>query len=244
LTCNALEWQFAEGGGLIVENDRTISVNNPATIRAWQRARRWIGWISPPSVLSYRETDSMNAFDAGDAAFSRAWAETTITPTGQPRLLRWRDSLVVDRTGYTSVPGGPGGRAGTLGGSGLAVSLHSAHPQEGIELVRFMTRAQVQSIRQTENNPATRPAQPEVHDLPSIPDPPERTKKAGQQRSGVISRPSRVTGHAYEQVTAAYVAAVHSVLTGEKGAPEAAAALEKRLVEITGFHAAAPGSRR
>jgi trehalose/maltose transport system substrate-binding protein len=82
--------------------------------------------------------------------------------------------------------------------------------------VRFMTRAQVQSITQTDNNPATRPRQPEVYDLPSIPDPPEQAK-AGQHRSGVISRPSNVTGRAYEQVTAAYIAAVHSVLTGEKG---------------------------
>ena len=234
LTCNALEWQFAEGGGRIVENDRTISVNNPATIRAWQRARRWIGWISPPSVQAYRETDSMNVFDSGVAAFNRAWAETTITPTGQPRLLHWRDSLVVDRTGYTSIPGGPGGRAGTLGGSGLAVSRHSAHPQEGIALVRFMTQAQIQFTR-AENDSGTPPLQPEVHDLPSIHNPPEKEQKAGQHRGGIISRPSTVTGHAYEQVAAAYIAAVHSVLTGEKGAPDAAAALEKRLVEITGF---------
>src|SRR2546429_1677689 len=40
LTCNALEWQVAEGGGRIIESDGTISVNNPAPIRAWQRARR------------------------------------------------------------------------------------------------------------------------------------------------------------------------------------------------------------
>ena len=237
LTCNALEWQFAEGGGRIVENDRTISVNNPATIRAWQRAKRWIGWISPPSVLAYRETDSMNVFDSGGAAFNRAWAETTITPSGQSRLLHWRDSLVVDRTGYASIPGGPGGRAGTLGGSGLAVSGHSTHPHEGIELVRFMTRAQIQFITRTDNNAGTAPGQPEVHDLPSIPDPPEQALKPGQHRSGVISRPSSVTGRAYEQVAAAYIAAVHSVLTGEKGAPVAAAALEKQLVKITGFHA-------
>ena len=38
LTCNALEWQAAAGGGRIIEPDRTISVNNPAAIRAWQRA--------------------------------------------------------------------------------------------------------------------------------------------------------------------------------------------------------------
>ena len=47
LTCNALEWQFDEGGGHIIESDGSVTVNNPATVRAWQRARRWIGWISP-----------------------------------------------------------------------------------------------------------------------------------------------------------------------------------------------------
>jgi len=40
LTCNALEWQVAEGGGHIIEEDETISVDNPAAIRAWQRAAR------------------------------------------------------------------------------------------------------------------------------------------------------------------------------------------------------------
>lgn len=38
LTCNGLEWQIAEGGGRIIETDKTISVNKAAAIRAWQRA--------------------------------------------------------------------------------------------------------------------------------------------------------------------------------------------------------------
>jgi trehalose/maltose transport system substrate-binding protein len=79
LTCNALEWQISEGGGRIIENDRTISVNNPGTIRTWQRARHWIGWISPPSVVAYRERDTMNVFDSGGAAFARVWLGTTAT---------------------------------------------------------------------------------------------------------------------------------------------------------------------
>src|SRR4029077_4761544 len=46
LTCNALEWQASEGGGQIIEKDRTISVNNPHAIQAWRRAARWVGSIS------------------------------------------------------------------------------------------------------------------------------------------------------------------------------------------------------
>jgi trehalose/maltose transport system substrate-binding protein len=82
LTCDALEWQASEGGGRIIESDRTISVNNPATIRSWQRAKHRIGSISPPSVVAYRERDSMHVFGSGKAAFSRAELGTTITRRG------------------------------------------------------------------------------------------------------------------------------------------------------------------
>jgi hypothetical protein len=54
-------------------------------------------------------------------------------------------------------------------------------------------------------------------------------------RTGIVSRPSNVTGKKYQDVSDAYMQAVHSVLTREKKAPEAAAALENELVHITGF---------
>jgi trehalose/maltose transport system substrate-binding protein len=59
-------------------------------------------------------------------------------------------------------------------------------------------------------------------------------------RTGTVSRPSAVSGKKYEDVTEAYIRAVHSVLTGENGAPEAAAALESELVRITGFKKGSP----
>ncbi len=238
LTCNALEWQVSEGGGRIIENDGTISVNNPAAIRSWQRAKRWIGWISPPSVVAYRETDSAHVFDMGGAAFDRMWGGTTITPGGRSHLLHLRSSLAQGKTGYTGIPAGPGGRGGTLGGSGLAVSRHSAHPQEAIELVRFLIRAEIQSNEQGEG--ANQPAQPKFYDLPSISELPNHSESLSQHRNGVVSRPSSVTGRKYEQVTRAYISAVHSVLNGQKGGPEAAADLEKVLIKITGFSTGPP----
>ena len=51
LTCNALEWQASEGGGQIIEKDKTVSVNNPEAIGAWRRAAHWVGSISPPSIV-------------------------------------------------------------------------------------------------------------------------------------------------------------------------------------------------
>ena len=51
LTCDALEWVKSSGGGEIVETDGTISINNPDAAAAIERARGWVGTISPPFLL-------------------------------------------------------------------------------------------------------------------------------------------------------------------------------------------------
>lgn len=80
--------------------------------------------------------------------------------------------------------------------------------------------------------------QPEVHNQPSYPN--NDANNSIQSKTILINRPSSETGRIYQQVTRAYMSAVHSVLTGEKGAPEAAAELEKRLIKITGFTTGLP----
>jgi trehalose/maltose transport system substrate-binding protein len=231
LACNALEWQMAEGGGRVIENDKTISVNNPAAIRSWQRAAHWIGWISPTSIVAYRELDSMNVWNSGGAAFRRSWQSDF-------RLSHWQNSSLGAVTGYTSLPGGPGGRASTLGGTGLGVSRSSAHPLEAITFIRSLVRRDIQSRQQRANSQP--PAQPQLYDLPLELQPYALPAGSGQQRGGLVARPSIVSGQAYEQVTKAFVMEVHSVLTREKTAKDAAAALEKKLMEITGFKTGPP----
>ncbi|MEO8130233.1 MAG: extracellular solute-binding protein [Bryobacteraceae bacterium] len=226
LTCNALEWQAAEGGGRIVEQDRTISVNNPAAIRAWQRARRWIGWISPPSVVAYRERDSVLVFDSGRAAFNRIWLLTPMTKSGQARQIAWRSTAPVVKTGFARIPGGAGGAAGALGGTGTAISAHSTHRQEAIALIRFQLRALMQAGEK--ENTSGGPVQVEFSDPPSVAAP------------GIVARPSVEAGANYKQVSKLYIDTVYSVLTAKRDAAEAAAELEKRLIKVTGFRAAPP----
>jgi len=234
LTCNALEWQAAEGGGRVIEDDKTISVNNPGAIRSWQRAAHWIGWISPPGVVAYRELDGMNVWNSGNAAFRRTWQS-------EFRLSHWQKPSIGDVVGYTSVPGGSGGRAATLGGTGLGVSRSSAHPLEAITFVRSLVRRDLQARQQRGRSEA--PAKPELFDLPLELQPYARPAEGGERRSRIVARPSTVSGSAYEEVTGAYMLAVHSVLTREKSALEAAAALEKQLVEITGFKTGPPPTK-
>lgn len=178
----------------------------------------------------------MNVFDKGGAAFARVWGGAPITRIGLSRHLHWRSSLAQSKTGYTNIPGGPMGGEGTLGGSGLAVSQHSLHRKEAIDLVRFLIRAQIHSNQVEESAIAN---QPEIYKVPSVSDLHNLAKQVGN-RAGVVTRPSSETGAQYEQVTRAYIDAVHSVLSGEKSAPETAAALEKKLVQITGFKTGPP----
>jgi trehalose/maltose transport system substrate-binding protein len=232
LACNALEWQFAAGGGRIIESDRTISVNNPAAIRSWQRARHWIGWISPPSVVVYRERDSMNVFDSGEAAFDRVWLGTSVAGSGPSTQVHWRGLQPRANTAFTALPGGPGGSAGTLGGSGLAVSRRSSHPLEAVKLVSFLFHAQIEFEKRM-NAPGSQPA------FFSAPPGSQQSEKMIQSEN-VVHRASIEAGSQYTQVSKAYVTTVRAVLTGQKKAPEAAAELEKQLIQITGFRTGSP----
>ena len=135
------------------------------------------------------------------------------------------------------MPAGDRAWVGTLGGSGLAVSRHSAHPMEAIELVRFLVHEDIQT---SEEEVRASASTPQVYGRPSVSEPHDDSGKLNQSRSSVVSRPSSVTGSRYEQVTKAYVAAVHSVLTGQRDAPAAAADLEKQLIVITGFSTGSP----
>ncbi len=229
LTCNALEWQVAAGGGRIVEHDQTISVNNPAAIQAWQRARRWIGRISPPSVVSYREMDSMLVFDSGKAAFNRIWLLTPMTKSGQAQRIAWRSfTAPVVNSGFARMPGGPGGSAGTMGGTGTAISLHSPHRQEAIALLRYQLRALMNASADRDSGSGGSLHAVEFADPPTV------------AATSIVARPSIPTGGKYKQVSRAYIDAVRSVLTGQRQGAEAAAALEKSLIDITGFSAGAP----
>jgi len=232
LTCDALEWQAAEGGGRIIEENQTISVNNPHAIRAWQRAAHWVGSISPPGVVGYREWDSLNVWVAGDAAFMRHWPSAYLDSqaAGSPIRNKFDTALL---------PGGKAGQVGTLGGWGLAVSRFSAHPREALELVRYLTRRDIQVKRSRMLSQP--PTLPELYNLPEVREPNPRFDLLSQAfQTGIVLRPSNVTGKKYEEVTNAYIQAVHSVLTGEKGAPEAATALEDELVRITGLRKGSP----
>jgi len=233
LTCNALEWQVSEGGGRIIEADYSVSVNNPDAIRAWQRAAHWIGWISPPDVLSYEEWEAINAFYSKKAAFYRGWTRSYFRSVQEDPAIR-------DTYAIASIPAGKDGQFTTMGGFGLGVSRSAPHPAEAIELVRFLLHTDGHLRNAPSQSESLQQSEPYEPPPTSKPGPGFTTKWELPKETRVISRPSVTTGQKYEDVSRAYMQAVHSVLLRKTTAPDAAAALEKELVRITGFKTGPP----
>jgi trehalose/maltose transport system substrate-binding protein len=226
LTCNALEWQVEYGGGDIIEADGSITVNNPRTIEAMERARRWIGTISPPSVIAFKEQDARNILHTGNAAFERDWlwrqfSEESLVPNPAAMIA------------ITLLPVGPGGRASTLGGQSLAVSKYSHHPQEAAALVRYLTSRDEQLILWKKH--AMLPTRREFYSNPEyMEDRPGIARLWRDLASVTVARPSTVAGQHYDEVSRAYFSSVHSILAGEQDAGKAMSELQAKLEEITG----------
>jgi trehalose/maltose transport system substrate-binding protein len=221
LTCNALEWQLSEGGGTILDDKGNVTVNNPQAVAAWERAARWVGSISPPGVVTYKEWDALNIWRAGKAAFMRNWASWYITD-------RKRDSPIKDRFDVAPLPRGGAGVATILGGSGYGISRHSPHPQEAARLVRFLSSGGEQVRR--DRDASDLPTIPGLYDAPELlAVNPNLPRLREMFREGISLRPARSAGTMYPEVSRAYFEAVHTVLTRKKSAGQAAHELQDHL---------------
>lgn len=227
LTCNALEWQVSHGGGSIIAPDGTVTVNNAQTIAAFARARRWVGTISPESVTTYNEPESLHTFTEGNAAFMRNWPSSIAVSNAA-------DSAIKGMVGVAQLPRGdePNARsAATLGGWQLMVSTYSQHQAAAIEFVKYMTSPEIQKSASIErallptiamlyDDSDVRAANPYYADLKPV------------FIGGAVPRPSTVAGERYKEVSNIYFTSVNEIVTGQTDAKTGVADLEQKLKEI------------
>lgn len=230
LTCNALEWQVSNGGGSIVEPDGTISVNNPQTVAAIERAKGWAGTISPPGSTTYMEEQARAVWQAGNSAFMRNWPYAYALGQGDAKS----PSVIADKFDVTALPKGDGPNArnaATLGGWQLMVSSYSKNKEAAIEFVKFMTSPEVQKVRAV--GLSNLPTIPEVYKDPDV-----LAKNAFFERllpvfsGGAVARPSTVSADLYNDVSLAYFNAVNQIITGQAPAAERIATLQTEIEKI------------
>jgi trehalose/maltose transport system substrate-binding protein len=226
LTCNALEWQVSYGGGSIIEADGSVTVNNPRTLAAINMARRWIGTISPPSVIAFKEQDSRNVLHAGNAAFARDWLWRQFS---EESLLPNSGSTIA----IALLPAGPAGRASTLGGQSLAISKFSRHPQEAVAFVRYLTSHDEQLTLWKRH--AMLPTRREFYATPEYLQERHGIAQLWKELGNVtVARPSTVAGVHYDEVSRAYSSSVYSVLAGRQDPEKAMADLQTKLEMVLG----------
>ena len=227
LTCNALEWQISQSGGWLLKPDGTVSLERGHMVQALERARRWIGTVSPPDVIDQLEDDSLRIWKKGDAAFMRNWPYAyveSMTP----------DSSVRNRLGVTLLPkgDGPGGRhADILGGFQLMVSKSSKNKEAAIELVKFLTSPEIQRVNATTRGYA--PTRPALYDSPALKANPFFATLRDVLVDGAVTRPSTAAGSQYDHVSTAYFTSVRQTLVGQKSAATAVTELERELQRLT-----------
>jgi trehalose/maltose transport system substrate-binding protein len=224
LTCDALEWQHAEGGGLILAAGGQVTVNNAQTVRALERARQWIGAISPPSIRMTDEVACEQAWREGRTAFMRLWLG------GHPVS---EDPRIGDLTGVTVLPRGAAGHAGTLGCWPLTVRPNTPVLAGAVKLIKDICAPATQRTRALSSNP-TPPTLRALYDDPAVQArfPLYREVLALVETGGLAVRPAKIAGARYSQVSTAYSTAVASVLYDGKDAATAMAELEQTLAAL------------
>ena len=227
LTCDALEWIKSSGGGQIVETDGSISINNEKAAAAIERAKGWVGTISPSGVLAYQEEESRGVWQTGNAVFMRNWPYAYSLGNGA-------DSAVKGKFDVTTLPVAAEGDqpSSTLGGWNLAVSKYSKSPDAAVALVKFLTSKASQKQRAIElSNLPTLQALYDDKDVAAAQPFMPNWKPIFQN---AVPRPSATTKVKYNEVSSKFWTAVHNTLSGSGTAAENLELLEAELTTLTG----------
>jgi trehalose/maltose transport system substrate-binding protein len=226
LTCDALEWVDSFGGGAIVADDGSITINNPQAAQALDTAAGWIGTIAPDGVLNYAEEEARGVFQSGNAVFMRNWPYAWA-------LGNAADSTVSGKIGVSALPkgGADGKNTGALGGWQLAVSKYSENPELAADLVAYLTSYDEQKRRAIKGsyNPTIEALYKDDEVLAAVP----FFGSLYDTFVNAVARPSKVTAAKYNQVSAEFFNAAHDVLSGETSGADSVAALESKLDRLS-----------
>lgn len=223
LTCDALEWIVSHGGGTIVDPNGKVTLDNEKAIKAIERAKSWIGKISPPGITSYAEEDARNIFQSGNALFMRNWPYAYALCNSENSPIRGKFAVTV----LPREDSQEGRHAATLGGWQLMVSKYSKHPEVAVELVKFLTSEAVQKQRTLELS--LLPTRPSLYNNPEILAKRPWFTVIPKILENAVSRPSGVAGQRYNRVSEAFFTAVHEALTGQKKVKDALKEASRRI---------------
>ncbi len=138
LTVNAAEAINAAGGTIVKPDGKTPDVDSTKAADGLNFLVNGFkqGYI-PKEALGFQETESLNAFSAGQLLFMRNW------PYAQA-ILSAKPSKVIGKFAIAPLPGPSGHGASSLGGHSLAISKFSKHQGSALKFIKFVEAADIQ----------------------------------------------------------------------------------------------------
>jgi multiple sugar transport system substrate-binding protein len=140
LTVNAAEAINAAGGVIVKPDGKTPAVDSPQAAAGLNFLVNGFkeGYI-PKEAIGFQETQSLNAFEAGQLVFMRNWpyADAILSAAG---------SKVIGKFGIAPLPGPDGHGASSLGGHSLAISTYSKHQATGLAFVKWIEEPAQQTL--------------------------------------------------------------------------------------------------
>lgn len=230
LVCNFLEYAWGNGGTVLDPAGRVV-LDSPQNTRALQFLVDMIRreGITPPSIVTFKEDESLNEFQNGSAVFLRSWPYVwgLTQQSGQPLL---------GRVGVAPMPhaDGAGHRsAACLGGWNLMISRYSEHPQAAWRFASFITSFDEQRRRFIEASQlATRIAP--YHDATVLAAHPQADDLLAVLE---LARPRPVTPY-YSKLSDILQIELHRAITGELAPQDALAGAAAQIRRIPGFEGA------
>jgi multiple sugar transport system substrate-binding protein len=138
LTVNAAEAINAAGGTIVGPDGKTSTVNSPQAAAGMDFLVNGFkqGYI-PKEALGFQETQSLNAFSAGQLMFMRNWPYAVA-------VLNAKGSKVIGKFGIAPLPGPNGHGASSLGGHSLGISAYSKYKATALDFLKFVESDTVQ----------------------------------------------------------------------------------------------------
>ncbi|MDQ8705297.1 extracellular solute-binding protein [Streptomyces sp. LHD-70] len=136
LTCNITELVADAGGSILTEDGKGITFDGPAGERALTYLRDLVArGITPKSVTTFIEQDSLDAFTSGRSVFLRNWSYAWGVANNP------ESSAVAGKIGCVVRPGfeGERGGQGCLGGWCNYVNPHSRNLGAAVAFARFLS---------------------------------------------------------------------------------------------------------
>jgi multiple sugar transport system substrate-binding protein len=138
LTVNTAEAINAAGGAIVGPDGKTPTVDSTQAAAGLSFLADGFkqGYI-PKEALGFQETQSLNAFEAGQLVFMRNWPYADA-------ILSGKGSKVIGKFGIAPLPGPSGHGASSLGGHSVGISEYSKYKATDLDFLKFLESDAVQ----------------------------------------------------------------------------------------------------